>query len=147
MVNAYQYMNDTVFVFKLQSDGREVQHFHQPSLKTNLSTDKNNISNSNSLRMTKCRKTDEQSVIYFLERSHKEDNYDTMKQINMDSNHAYDLLDFLDHVGEPVETTSKAPVAFSQLSPELRLPMISLPTKPRTDSPSPQQQFYPRKLY
>ena len=97
--------------------------------------------------MTKCRRTDGQTGTYFLEKSHKEDNYDAMKHLNTESNQAYDLLDFLDHVGKSAETTLKPSMAFSQLSPELRLPMISLPLKPRTNSPSPQQQFYPRKLY
>lgn len=88
--------------------------------------------------MAKCRRKNDQRDKYYLE-SHRGKN---------EANHVYDLLDFLDHTGPSTSTASKPSIPYSHLSPEISLvSMISLPRKPKVDSLSPQQQFYPRKLY
>ena len=133
----YWTIHDCISLVFLLQPVTEVQSFPQPNVMSAVDN-----CNYNSNGLTKCTKTHEQSDTSLLARGMHSS---TAKQTNDGSKHAYDLLDFLDHVGTSTETTLE-PSAHLCLSPKISL-SVSLPRKPCDDSPSPQQRFYPRKLY
>ena len=57
----------------------------------------------------------------------------------------YDILDFLDHVGQHTMVPRSRPQQSEFGTPDLL--DVSPPKKPTLESPSPQRKFYPRKLY